>query len=629
MLQQLRVASKSWVASVIIGILVLAFALWGVADIFRGGADAVVAEVGGTQILDVEYDQQLRAQIRAYSAQNQTPITMEEAKTFGLDRTVLEQAISRAALDEMVRNLGLTASRATVAAQIRANPAFRGVDGSFDPTLFVSTLQDNGLSEEGLVQATARDIAREQLLSATTAGMAAPPGLARLLYDFVNETRVPEYLVVTPEEAGQIPQPSAAGLEAYYKANAAKFSAPEYRAFEFVQIGPDQVAGEIEVSDADLMKEYEARKAEFEKPEQRDVEQIAFPNKEGADAAAAKIKTAADFAAAARERSLSEEDLKLGTFAADGLDPRLSAAVFAVPEGGVTAPVQGPFGWVILRAAKVIPAESQTFDQVQDRLRADLIVARAGAKVTDIANTLEDERASGAMLDEAAMKVGLAVRQIAGVDRQGMTPERSQAEIPTNPAFLEQVFQTETGEESDLFQSEDGQYFAVKVTGVTPPAVRPLDSVLEEVRQGFIADARSKLLQAKVQTLSEQAMKTGSLAEAGKALGHAPVRSMPLKRGEMNDVFSANLLSQLFGAPAGTVITGPAAIGNGSVIARVVSVNHPEPDVSSAEYANFRRTAGQQLGETAMESLAAAARKEAGVNVHQATVQRILGETPQ
>jgi SurA N-terminal domain len=80
MLQQLRVASKSWVASVIIGVLVLAFAMWGVADIFRAGLDNVVAEVGSTDITDLEYDSQLRAQLRNLSAQSQTPLTMEQAR---------------------------------------------------------------------------------------------------------------------------------------------------------------------------------------------------------------------------------------------------------------------------------------------------------------------------------------------------------------------------------------------------------------------------------------------------------------------------------------------------------------------------------------------------------------------
>jgi peptidyl-prolyl cis-trans isomerase D len=547
----------------------------------------------------------------------------------GLDKQVLDQVISRTALDEVVSKLGLTASQETVAAQIRNNPAFRGGGGAFDPTMFARTLQDNNLSEQGFVAVTAKEIAREQLLSAVTVGMLAPPGFTRLLYDFINEARVAEYLVVTPEEAGQVPEPSEADLVAYHKGHAAQFSSPEYRSLDYVQIGPDQVSGEIQVSDADLKAQYDTHKPDYEKVEQRDVEQIAFPSKEAAEAAAAKIKTAADFAAVARERGLKDQDVKLGNFAAAGLDPKLSAAVFAVPEGGVTPPVQGPFGWVILRAAKVTPGEMKSFEDVKDAIKTDLVKARASAKLTEIANALEDSRGSGAPLEEAAMKQGLTVHHVAAVDRQGMTPEKVKAEIPSQPEFLQQVFQTETGEESDLFQSQDGQYFTVKVTGVTPPAVRPLASVREDVREGFIADARNKLLQAKVQALVAQAQQSGSLAAAGKALGHAPVTSAPLKRGEMNDAFSTNLVSQLFGAPAGAVITGPANKGNGYVMARVVKVDHPEPDVSSPNYVSFRRTAAQQLSDTAVDSLAVAARARAGVTIHQATVQRVLGDTAQ
>src|SRR5262249_12366431 len=103
----------------------------------------------------------------------------------------------------------------------------------------------------------------------------------------------------------------------------------------------------------------------------------------------------------------------------------------------------------------------------------------------------------------------------------------------------------------------------------------------------------------------------------------------PMRRNEMGDVFATNLMAQLFASQQGTVVTGPAGKGDGLVIARVVAVNHTEPDVSSAEYANFRQVVGQQLSETMVDSLAAGSRKDVGVSVHQATVQRVLGETQQ
>ena len=86
---------------------------------------------------------------------------------------------------------------------------------------------------------------------------------------------------------------------------------------------------------------------------------------------------------------------------------------------------------------------------------------------------------------------------------------------------------------------------------------------------------------------------------------------------------------QIFGQPPGSIVSGPAGKGNAVVIAKVVSVNHPQTDVTAADYTNFRKAAAQQLGESVVDTLAAASRQTAGVNIHQATLQRVLGETQQ
>jgi peptidyl-prolyl cis-trans isomerase D len=208
-----------------------------------------------------------------------------------------------------------------------------------------------------------------------------------------------------------------------------------------------------------------------------------------------------------------------------------------------------------------------------------------------------------------------------------MTPEGAKADIPADPNFMATVFMTETGEDTDINRTADGRYYALQVTGITPPAPKPLDAVREEARERFIADARTKLLDAKIKEFVETAKKEGSLASVGKALGHAPVKSMPLKRGQTDDVFSANLMGQLFGQPKGAVVSGPAGKGNGIVIARVTDVIHPEPDVSAAAFADVQRSASQQLSATAVDTLAAATRLRAGVNIHEATVKQVTGET--
>ena len=626
MLQQLRVASKSWVASVIIGILVLAFALWGVADIFRGNIDTVVADVGSQQISSNQFDLMLKNQLRALSQQTQNEITLEQARQMGLDRNILDQSINRAALDDQSIKLGLTASTDAIRNEIRASNGFKGANGAFDPVAFQRALQDAGMSEENFVAATRADIARNQLISAASEGILPPAGLAKLLYDYVNEQRAVEYLVVTPEEAGPPPAPSQADIEAYYKANTAKFSAPEYRAFDFIDIGPEQVADDIKVTDEEIKAEYDAHRATYEKPETRDIEQIVFPSKDEADKAAARIKSAADFAAVARERKLGEQDLKLGTFAKTAMDARLSEVAFSAASGAVTAPVQGPFGWVILHVAKVSPGESKSLQDVTETIREALVLSRSDAKMVEVSNKFEDARAGGESLAQAAMKAGLMVHHIPGADRTGTAPEGSKTDIPADPNFIATVFTTEQGEDTDINRTRDGHYFALQVTGITAAAPKPLDSVREAVREAFLVDARKKQLDAKVAQLVAQAKQDGNLAGIGKTLGHAPVKAMPMARGKTDEVFSAAMTGQLFAQPKNTVLSAPAGMGTGIVIALATDVTHPEPDVSSPAYAQFRRTASQQLGVTAVDTLAAAARIRAGVNIHEATLKQVTGE---
>jgi peptidyl-prolyl cis-trans isomerase D len=608
--------------------LVLAFALWGVADIFRGGADTVVAEVGSTAISDVEYNLQLRNQMRLFSQQTQTEFTMDQAKAIGLDRNVLDAAINRAALDERSRELGLVASRETIEAQFVSDPAFRGASGAFDPFVFQRALQESGFSVEGFYEQTGEDVTRRQMITAMIDGVAPPPGVVRVLYDIVNEQRTVEYLLVTPEEAGNVPEPTMAELEAFHMARANDmFSSPEYRAFDYVTIRPDEVAMEVNVTEAELRAEYDANKARYEIAEQRDIEQIVFPDKMTADAAAARIKTAADFAAVARERGLSVDDVKLGTFTPTSIDQRLSE-VFKVAEGGVTPPVQGAFGWVILHAARVVPGEMRTFEQAQDQIRTDLVNQRTSARMNEISNAYENDRANGDSIADAAMKQGLIVRQVVASDRNGMTPEGGAADIPLVPDFLEQVFSMQEGDEGDLFQTMEGGLYAIRLTSVTPPAVRPFEQVREQVREAYMTDARNRALQTRMQTFADEARKTGTLAEPARVLRRMPTTSMPLRRGQADSVISSTLAGEIFNAPSGAIVTGAAASGGGQVIARVVNVTHPEPDVTAAEYAQFRQTTAQQLSETIIDTMAAAARADAGVTIHEATVQRITGEAP-
>ena len=628
MLQTLRAASKSWVASAIIFLFIGVFALWGVNDIFRGSIDDTVAKVGDRQISVTDYDRELRNTLRAQSAQQGTELTMEDARSQGIDRSVLETMVDRAALDREVGRLGLVVSDATVAKEIRENRAFQGPDGVFDRLMLQQRLSQMNMSEDQLLVTTRSDVARRQMVNAAISGAPIAPGLTRLLHDYLNEQRNLEYVVLTADDAGTVAEPSDAELTAYHKAHAGQFSTPEFRALDYIEIGPADVANEIQIADDDLKKAYDARKDTLNKPETREVEQIVFPSQPEAQQAADKIKTGADFLALAHERKLSDQDIKLGTFAKAQLDPKLAEPAFSVKEGGISAPFQGPFGWVVLHVPKVNPGEEKTFDQAKDQIRADLVKDKSTERVVDMVNSFEDARAGGATIAEAAKRLGLTVHHIDAVDSTGQGPQ-GKAAVPQDPGFLQAVFMAETGDEGDPFQSKDGATtYAVKIDGITPPALKPLADVRDAVKASWMKEKRGNALKDRVTALTAQAQTAKDLAPVTKATGKQVQTAASQTRRAPNTAFSRAVYVDLFASVPGTVIFGPAAEIGSFMIARVTGVRHPPADPKDPENESYGQILAGQMTDDIGRSLAASLRTQAGVTVNEATRQRTVGETP-
>ncbi len=626
MLQQMRKFAKSWVASIFLGVLALSFGVWGIADIFTGSSDTSVAQVGNVKISQDEFQSQYQTALRNQSARMGSQLSAEQAQALGLPEQTLSRIIDRTAIDLEVDDLGLTATDKAVAAQIRSIPAFAGPSGSFDHATFLRAVNRSGFTEQSFIAAVRGDTARSQLLDATKNGLQAPPGYVRALFDYLNEVRAVHYVVVPPTAAGTVAKPSDAELQAYVKAHADRFSTPEYRQLNYAAITPEDLASEVSVTDKQLRNEYELRKADYQIPEKRDVEQITFPDQKAAEAASAELQAGKSFEDIAKARGLKASDTNLGELQEADLGAERGKAAFAVAAGGVTKPVKSTFGWVILKVTKIVPGENKSFDEVKAKLKTEVLRKLAVDKISDIVNKFEDAMAGGANLMQAAAKSGMKAVHVAAVDKAGQTPQGAKADVPANPQFLSQVFQADVGVAGDPFQTQDGSAYAIKVDGVIPPKLKPLNEVRAQAEAEWMTQQRQKAILAKAKALTAQANKDNSLAAVAKSLGTRVQQSEGMQRGAAVGNFPADLVAAIFDAPPGTTVFGKAAKSDDFVIARVTGVSHP-PALTSAnpQYRQFADQIGSQIGEDIPSAFAMAARQRQGVEVHQKAVDRIVG----
>lgn len=147
MLETLRKSASGIVAKILMGLLILSFGIWGIADVFRGFGSQTLATIGSSEITVPEFRQLYQERLQQISQQLKRGITPDQARAFGLPDQVLNERLAEAALDDQASSLGLALSDEEIAKRVQQNPAFFGPSGSFDPAYFSQLLRQNGYTE--------------------------------------------------------------------------------------------------------------------------------------------------------------------------------------------------------------------------------------------------------------------------------------------------------------------------------------------------------------------------------------------------------------------------------------------------------------------------------------------------
>ena len=623
MLQQMRRLPR-WVAFVILLPISGTFIVWGIADVFRGNVDTSIASVGGTKI---DYQLFSRDLTNARRGATQRGSQLSAARAQEIGQKLLQQTISDTALDNAARQFGLFTSNDEVSSTIRSIQAFQGPDGSFSDIAFRTAIDRINYTEQDFVAEIRREITREQLVRAGGSSAALPIGYVRAIIGYLSERRQVQYMILPPDAAGTIAPPSDNVLAGYIKAHAGQFSTPEYRQLTYAEISPDEVQNQLQVTDQQLHQAYELRKDTYVVPDRRDIQRIDFKDEASAKAARAKIDAGTSFEDIATQQHVMLTSLNLGSLTQADLGPVQGPAAFALPLEGISQPVKSAFGsgWSLLRVTKITPGKTTTFDQAKPELKAEILKELAGSHLEDVINAYDDAHNAGADMADAAKKVGMHVVHVATTDAHGMAQDGTKADMPAARDFVDQVFKSDVGTEGDPFKSTDGHYYIIKVEGVIPQKLKPLDQVRAQALTAWTDDQRAQKLAAKAAEIAKEASEGGNFAQlAGQY--HAIVASSPaLAREQPSTVMSPDLMTKVFSVPGGKTVSGTAADGKSYIVARVTGVFHPPMVPGDPQLIAFAQRLGQQISGDIQYGMGQAARAQQGVTINQSQVDHVLG----
>lgn len=603
------------------GLLILSFAVWGIGDMFRGRTAApVVAEIGDMQVTQEEYRRAFSAEYHRAQQLLGGNFDIQDAQSLGLPQQVLADLIGRRLYDAETDRLGLAVTEEQIRREIFAIPAFQNEFGQFDRFRYEQALRMNQLTEAGLVQRMQSDIARNRILSALVAGLRAPQPLAEGLYRYRGETRVADYLVIDRNLVGELPEPEEAELRALYEELIEDFEAPEFRELTWLYIDPALLAGDAVVEEELLREAYEDRLREFQEPERRAVRQILFDEQEEALAAYERVAAGEDFATVA-EALTGDAPSELGLVARDEMPSALASAVFAAEGTGTTEPVESAFGWHLIEVTAIEPGRTTPFEEVRDRLSADLAEHEAIESAIALANRLDDQIAAGATLEEAAADLNLESRRLEAVSREGMDRDDRRIEgLPDPERFLQTVFRTQPGEESLLTETDVGGYFIVRVDGVIPPAPRPFEAVRETVAERWRTQERDALAFERADALADRLRAGEALEELAAAENLSLQQTAPLARGASQP--SRALTEQLFEVQPGeaVVASGP----RGPHLAVLREVIPAEPGADPERLAELREGATGGLQQDMEQLFRQAMERHYGISINERRVDDVL-----
>lgn len=654
MLQSLRDKSSSWIAKVILALLLIPFAFFGVEQYLQQRVDTYAARVStppawwtsapdwgpfkwwvwkhediGVDEFRTRFEQQ-REQQRAAAGEAFDARAFESADN---KRAVLDRLIDERVMRMNAARSGIVISDAEVREAIQAQPEFQ-VDGKFDAQRYQLALQATNPPRtprqfEQLVRDTLQQTQVPARLSESSFATASE--LDRMLA-LLGEKRDISY-VQLPASAPDTGPVTGAEMQKWYREHAAEYRAPESSSIEYVELNAATMPVP-QADEAELRRRYDAEKARFAATEQRQASHILIAVDPKADAATQKgaeqkatvlanqaKSPGVDFAALARANSddpgskASGGDLGFVEKGA-GLAKPFEDAVFSMQSGQISAPIKTEFGYHIIKLGEIKTGQQLPFEQVRDQLAQEQAEADREKAFNDQAGRLVDlVYKNPTALEPAAREMNLPVQKL------GPFPRGAGTGLAANPAIQRAAFSetlVQDGTVSDPIEIAPNHTVLIRVVDHKPERTQLLAEVRDRIVAAVRADRSRKASAAAADAFLARVAKGETLDAVAASQGLQAIAVPAVQRGAPIPAPEANEAVFAVAKPApGKVSTGKADLPDGSHV--VFAVGKVEPGskdaLPAAQREQMRSQMAQMKGIDAAQAYVNAVRKRMKVEV--------------
>lgn len=607
---------------------------------YGGGAndasDQIVAEVGKDVITVPEVTKIIQNQMKG----RQLPPSILPNYV----PQIVESIIMERALAYQAGQLGFEITNADLQEAIQRTLPALFQDGKFAGTdAYAAMLAEQNFTIQEFESRLRTELLVSRMNSLAVEGIIITPAEIEREYRRKNDQVKIEWVKLTADKYKAESQPSAEDMQAYFKANAARYQMPEKKDIAVLLADPAKIEQGLTAADADLQRLYSKNTDSFRMPERVKVRHILLktdgktPEEEAKIRAKAEdllkqIKGGANFADLAKKNSedtVSANNAKSPGELPDWVTrgqtvPEFEKAAFSLKPGQTSDLVKTTYGYHIVQVLAHEDAHLRAFDEA----KADLATQWKKERVNEIMQNFSD-KAQAELSKDAAHPEKVAQEYGAQVMRvSGYQPNQPLPGVGLSSDFDQSLGGLKAGDVSQPVALQDNQIAIALVTALTPARAATLTEVESQVRDALTQTRSAAALQRHSQDLLNAARSGGDLAKAAKAAGLEAKTSAEFTRsGTIEGVGSASYFQDAFGQPDGSLI-GPVSVADGTVVARVAAhipadmSKLPEQSGSIRDEVKNQKTRDRQ--EVFAEGIRDALTKQKKIKVHQGVIQRII-----
>ena len=464
-------------AWIIVLLLVLGLAGFGLQDVLSRWGTSKLATVGEVEISTEEFGQSFIREINYISQNIGKNLTIEEAKSFGLHLQVVERLINRSLLDQLLIDLKISVGDVLLLKNLKTNPNFKNAEGNFDRKKYNDYLSKINLSENEFEKILRNDLSRGLFTPILDPNFNHNQNIVKTIAGYIGEEREVKLYKLNYDTNTSLQDFNKDEVRKFYENNKNNYSSKSIRKYSVLNINQSQFLNEIEITEEEIQNIYEERKQNFTQPEFRELSRIIFQTSDLANEALNKIlSNEKTFEQIGKDLNLNRKEINFGTYSKIDLDDELSDFIFdaKIKKNSIVGPINGELGFELYKVNKIIPEFVLGEEKAKSQIINEIQLENSLNKLSEMIPEVEDMIASGETLEEIARKYQMNIENIE-ISKGDELPKKYRNKN------LKTYFDQASNDNSDLLQIEDNTFISIRLDKEIEPIIPSFEKIYDQL----------------------------------------------------------------------------------------------------------------------------------------------------